>query len=126
MTDGTVLLLGPAGQVSTLQGPRGTTPPCPEALFKKNDVVHLRKRKHFAHLPKIAAIAAVVPPGFSPDWALADLRGAPRPLMCQVGSRHVTYIVGFEGNRTPYLFKERDLLPSGMSAAVVVIEGATP
>jgi hypothetical protein len=126
MTDGTVLLIGPPGTLTVLQGPRGTTPPCPEALFKKNDVVRLRKRKHLAHLPTIAAVAVVIPPGFSPDWAMADLHGKPRPLMCQVGSRSITYIVGFEDNKTPYLLKERDLLPSGLPAAEIAVEGAAP
>lgn len=123
MADGTAYLIGPPGTpVMILQGERGTTPPCPEGKFKKNDMVRLRNRRHFSKLPKIAAIAAVIPPGFSPDWALADLRGEPRPLLHQVGSRQITYLVGFEGNRTPYLFKERDLLPSDLPPAEIHIE----
>lgn len=123
---GTVFILGPNGQISTLQGPRGTTPECPEALFKKNDVVRLRNKKHLYGLPRVGAVAAVIPKGFSPDWAMADLHGKPRPLMCQVGARSVTYIIGFEGIRTPYLFKECDLRPSGLPPAEITIEVAKP
>jgi hypothetical protein len=38
--------------------------------------------------------------------------GNPRPLMCQVGARHVTYIVAFEGDPRPTLLREKYLLPT--------------
>lgn len=123
MNDGTVLLIG-GGQVHVITGPRGTTPECPEAKFKRGDVVRLRRLKHLKHMPDRAAVAVVIPPGFSPDWAMADLRNAPRPLMCMVGSRRVTYIVGFDSNPTPYLISERDLMPSDEPPVVIEIEGA--
>ena len=115
MSAGAAFLLGPGGQVSVLTGQRGTTPECPEALFKVGDVVKVRRLKHLRHLPELAAIAVVIPPGFSPDWALADWRGDPRPLMYQVGARCVTYLVGFDNNPTPYLLREGDLRPRGYS-----------
>ena len=31
------------GQITALQGPRGKTPECPDALFKKRDVVKVRR-----------------------------------------------------------------------------------
>jgi hypothetical protein len=124
MTKETVLLLGPGGQMTRLEGPRGTTPECPVAKFKKGDVVRIRRLKHLRDLPDIAAVAVVIPPNFSPDWAMADLRGKPRPLMAQVGSKAITYIVGFDGNPTPYLIKEKYLLPSGEPPVEIKIEGA--
>jgi hypothetical protein len=72
----------------------GTTPNAPGAKFKTGDVV------------------TVIPLGFSPDWAWADTLGNPRPLMCQVGARHVTYIVAFEGDPRPTLLREKYLLPT--------------
>ena len=110
--------------MTRLEGQRGATPECPSAKFKKGDVVRVRRLKHLRHLPDIAAIAVVIPPNFSPDWAMADLRGAPRPLMAQVGSNAITYIVGFDGNPTPYLIKERYLLPSDEAPVEIKIEGA--
>jgi hypothetical protein len=64
----------------------------------------------------------VIPPHFSPDWAMDDLWGEPRRLMHRVGSRDVTYIVGFEDIKTPYLLHERDLLPTGERSAPVRLE----
>jgi hypothetical protein len=102
------------GQVTRIEGPRGTTPECPEALFRKGDVVRVRRLSHLKHLPEIGAVASVIPPGFSPDWAWADLCGRPRPLMHQVPSKHISYIVAFENDRRPHLLREKYLRPSGL------------
>lgn len=107
-----VLIIGPGGQIIKLLGVIGETPKCPEAKFKVGDVVRVRRLKFLRHLPDIAAVAAVVPPNYSPDWAMADLRGTPRPLLYAVGSRQIQYIVGFDQNPKPYLMKEKYLLPS--------------
>ena len=109
-------IFGPNGRMEQIIGPRGTTPECSEAKFKRGDVVRIRRLKHLKHLPERAVVFVAIPPGFSPDWAMADLRKEPRPLMCQVGARVVTYIVGFEDNPRPWLFKERYLLPTGETA----------
>lgn len=101
------------GKVITLQGQRGETPPCTEAQFKRGDIVKVRNTKALATFPREAVIAVAIPPQFSPDWALADLMGEPRPLMCQVGARGITYILVRKNDSKPYLAKERDLLPSG-------------
>ena len=108
-----------------LQGARGTTPPCPEAKFAVQDVVKVKRRKHLAHLPSIGAIVAVVPPGFSPDWALADAAGEPRPLMCLAGEKKVTYIVAFENDLAPHLMREEDLLSTGQKSLPVEFVGDT-
>jgi hypothetical protein len=107
------------GKVSWVEGPRGTTPPSPGAKFKVRDVVRVRRLKHLRDLPEIAAIVTVIPPNFSPDWAWADTLGKPRPLMCRVGSRKVTYIVAFDGGPSPYLMQERYLLPTNQPPAVI-------
>lgn len=106
-------LIGPGGQVSRLIGARGETPLCAESKFKKGDVVKVRNTKALARFPREAIVAVTVPPGFSPDHALADLVGEPRPLMAQVGSRSITYLLVCENDPKPYLARERDLLPSG-------------
>ena len=111
MEHGQTLLIG-NGQVTVLTGPQGVTPDCPEALFRKNQVVRVRRLKHLRDLPELAVIVACVPPGFSPDWAWADVLGKPRPLMCQVPARHVQYLIAFAGNPTPVLMREKNLLPS--------------
>lgn len=105
-------LIGPRGQISKLTGPRGETPPCPEAKFQRGFVVRVRRLKHLRRLPGFGAVAAVVPPGFSSDWAWDDLCGKPRRLMCQVPARGVRYIVAFDNDPVPHLIRERDLLPS--------------
>lgn len=110
--DGAVFLIGPHGQISKLTGPRGETPPCPSAKFQRGFVVRVRRLKHLKHLPERGAVAAVVPPGFSSDWALDDLCGKPRRLMHQVPVRDVRYIVVFDNDPVPHLIRERDLLPS--------------
>lgn len=100
-----ILLVNPVGE-------RGVTPSCPQALFKVGDVVRVRRLKHLRHLPDRAAVAIVVPPGFSPDHAMADAKGERRPLMHRVPLHVVTYIVAFDGDPVPHLLRERDLLPS--------------
>jgi hypothetical protein len=117
-------LLHSNGQMTRLEGQRGTTPPCPEARHQAEDVVRIRRRKHLRHLPEIGAVVVVIPPGFSPDWAMDDLWSKPRRLMCQVGARDVTYFIGFEGDRRPHLMHERDLLPTGEKAAAVQLVAA--
>jgi hypothetical protein len=113
MSGESALLIGPGGQVSRLIGARGETPSCAEAKFKRGDVVKVRNTKALAQFPREAVIAVAIPPGFSPDFALADLVGEPRPLMAQVGSRSITYVLVRENDPKPYLARERDLLPSG-------------
>ena len=111
MEDGAFLIGG--GKIMRLVGKAGETPPCPQSKFKRGDVVKVRDTKPLAHFPREAVVASVIPPGFSPDHAFADLMGEPRPLMAQVGARIVTYILVREGDPKPYLAKERHLLPSG-------------
>jgi hypothetical protein len=101
------------GQVHRLTGARGATPPCPEAKFKPGDVVKVRRNKRVGHFPPELVVLVAIPIGFSPDDALADLLGKPRPFMKQVGKRVITYILCREGDATPYSCPERDLLPSG-------------
>jgi hypothetical protein len=112
-------LIGPSGQLTRLEGERGTTPECPEAKFKRSDVVKVRRLKHLKHLPAIGAVVTVIPPQFSPDWAWADTLGKPRPLMCQVGARTVTYIIAFEGDPNPHLLRESYLLPTNEPPAEI-------
>lgn len=95
---------------------RGTTPDCPFARFGRGDVVKLRKVKAVAGLPAEAVVAAVVPPGFPPEYALADLLKEPRPLMVSVPRRNISYILVNEGDLTPYCVGEIYLLPSGKPA----------
>lgn len=101
---------------------RGETPPCPAAKFSVGDVVKVRRLKHLLHLSTIGAIAAVVPPGFPPEYAWADATKRPRPLMITRPFRSVSYIVGFEGDTRPFLLRERDLLPSGHSRAEITYD----
>lgn len=101
------------GKVHRLIGERGDTPPCPEAKFKRGDVVKVRRNRAVGHFPAELVVLVAIPPGFSPDDAMADLMGRPRPMMKQVGRRVITYILCREGDHTPYSCRERDLLPSG-------------
>lgn len=107
------------GQMVRLQGETGPTPPEPKALHKRNDVVRVRRLKHLRHLPEFGAVAAVVPIGYSPDWAWADLKGEPRPLMAEVGARYVQYIVAFEGDGKPHLLREKYLIATDLPAAEI-------
>lgn len=108
---GEAFLIG-AGKIMAIQGQRGETPPCAEAKFKRGDIVKVRNTKSLAAFPREAVVAVAIPPQFSPDWALADLVGEPRPLMCQVGARGITYILVKQDDPRPYLARERDLLTS--------------
>lgn len=101
------------GKVHRMIGERGETPPCPEARFKRGEVVKVRRNKAVGHFPPELIVLVAIPPGFSPDDAMADLVGKPRPLMKQVGSRSITYILCRENDQTPYHCPERHLLPSG-------------
>lgn len=109
---GEAFLIG-GGKVHRLVGQRGETPPCPEAKFKRGDIVKVRRNRAVGHFPPELVVLVAIPPGFSPDDALADLFNRPRALMKQVGHRSVSYILGRENDTTPYFCTERDLLPSG-------------
>lgn len=109
------------GQVVRLRGEIGPTPPEPRALFKVNDVIKVRRLKHLRGLPEFGAIAAVVPIGYSPDWAWADLKGQPRPLMAEVGRRYVQYIVAFEGNLAPHLLREKYIVATDQPPAEIKV-----
>ena len=109
---GGAFLIG-GSKIHRIIGERGKTPPCPEAKFKRGDVVNVRRNLAVGHFPAEMIVLVAIPPGFSPDDAMADLLGNPRPLMKQVGSRRITYIVyGEEGGIYGHL-AERHLLPSG-------------
>jgi hypothetical protein len=112
MTTEEAFLIG-GGKISRLIGPRGVTPPCEQAKFKRGDVVKVRNTKALAQFPREAVVAVAIPPGFSPDHALADLVCEPRPFMARVGSRSITYVLVCQNDPKPYLARERDLLPSG-------------
>lgn len=107
------------GQIHTIHGKRGETPPCPEAEFKRGDVVKVSRRRGFEHIPAELIVLVAIPRDFSPDFALADLLSKPRPLMHQVGSRSISYILCRDGDLTPYHLKERDLRPSGKESVEV-------
>jgi hypothetical protein len=66
LSNETAFLIGPGGQVSRLIGPRGETPPCAEAKFKRGDVVKVRNTKALANFPREAVVAVAIPPG---TWA---------------------------------------------------------
>lgn len=101
------------GPIIILNRGHGETPPCPEAKFKRGDVVKIRRNKAVGHFPAELVVLVAVPPGFSPDDALADALGEPRPVMTQVGQRSVSYILCREDDTKPYHCRERDLMPSG-------------
>lgn len=109
---GEAFLIG-GGKMHRLIGERGETPPCPEAKFKRGDVVMVRRNQAVGHFPAEMIVLVAIPPGFSPDDAMADLLGEPRPLMKQVGSRSITYIVYGEDGGIHGHLAERYLLPSG-------------
>jgi hypothetical protein len=97
---------------------RGETPPCPDAIFKRGDVVKVRNTTALAHFPREAIVASVIPPGFSPNWALADLVGEARPAMARVGARKVTYIFVVEGGAKVWRAREKDLTPTGKTVEI--------
>jgi hypothetical protein len=105
----------------------GETPPCPDAIFRRGDVVKVRDTPRLASFPREAVVAVAIPPDFSSDWALADLLGEPRPLMIyDPGASDVRYILVNEGDRRPYIAREKDLTPTGKSVEIGSIrrEGA--
>jgi hypothetical protein len=112
MSQEQVFLIG-SGQIHRITGARGETPSCPEVRFKRGDVVKVRRNRAVGHFPPELIVLVAVPPGFSPDDAMADLVGEPRPLMKEVGRRAVTYILCQEDSPKVYLCRERDLLSSG-------------
>jgi hypothetical protein len=118
MSEGSTYLIG-GGQIHRIIGQRGKTPPCPAAKFKRGDVVKIRAFKDFPEWPRLAVVAVAIPPGFSPDHALADLLGEERPLMARVGARTVTYILVRENDPKPYLIREKYLRPSGEPAVEI-------
>jgi hypothetical protein len=87
----------------------GTAPDC-LSLFKPGDVVKIRNMEILKGFPRQAIVAAVVPPHFPPSHALADLLDEPRPLASTKPTHHVSYILVNEGDRKPYLAKEKYLL----------------
>lgn len=114
--------------LQVLNAGHGETPPCPDAKFARGDVVRTPRSVRFAGWPERLAVLVAVPPGFSPSYALADLLGRPRPLMCQVEARHITYICcDFEGqDRTPYLVRERDLRATGDQVEIGAVSEEAP
>ena len=86
----------------------GETPKC-ESRFQIGDLVKRRNRKWLAGLPEICVVVAIVPIGFPPEYAVADASKEPRPLMVMKGARVVQYVIAFEGNRRPFLARDRDL-----------------
>lgn len=109
------------GQVHRLIGERGETPACPQAKFKRGDVVKVRRNRAVGHFPPELIVLVVIPPGFSPDDAMADLFGEQRPMMKQVGRRVVSYILCREGDTVAYTCCERDLLASGKECVEIGI-----
>ncbi|MBI1213635.1 MAG: hypothetical protein GC190_19425 [Alphaproteobacteria bacterium] len=114
----TAFLIG-GGQLHRLVGEHGETPSCPDAKFKRGSIVKVRRNKAVGHFPPELIVLAVIPPGFSPDDALADLVGEPRPFMKRAGVKVVTYILCDAGDTKPYLCRERELLPSGKPAVEI-------
>lgn len=87
----------------------GETPECENARFARGDVVRVRRQKHLMHIPEELVVLVAVPPGFSPDWALADLTEKPRPALARVGSRSISYILCEQEGKRPVLLKESHL-----------------
>ena len=84
--------------------------PHPGAKFPDDSLVKVRRLKHLRHLPEIGAVVACVPAGVSPSYVWADRQGKPRPLMVQVECRTTAYLIAFEGDLSPHVIKERDLI----------------
>ena len=58
MTNEAAFLIG-GGQIHRLIGPRGETPSCAEAKFKRGDVVKVRNTKALAQFPREAVVACL-------------------------------------------------------------------
>ncbi len=83
----------------------GTTPECPKAKFKPRDICIYRKKQ--------VVVALVVPPGHPAEYALADSRKEPRPLMITRPVHIVTYICALDGDPRGHLIPERMLKATG-------------
>lgn len=90
----------------------GETPDCPEAEFEVGEVVIYRGERD-------CVVAAIVPPGFPPEYALADAQGKARPLMISECSRFPRYIVGRQNDRRPYLAFAAQLKSQGEAPATI-------
>lgn len=66
MSQEQAFLIG-GGQIHRIIGERGETPPCPEAKFKRGDVVKVRRNQAVGHFPPELIVLVAIPPGFSPD-----------------------------------------------------------
>lgn len=91
----------------------GETPACPEAKFAVNDLVTVAGNPLIPPAPTPAVVVSVVPPGFPPEYALADAAGQARPLQISKPLGHITYILGVEGDRRPHLVHEHQLAATG-------------
>lgn len=100
-----------------LNAGHGTTPSC-ESTHKRGDVVKVRRTKALADFPPEAVVICVVPPHFSPDYAVADMFGEPRPLMIREGSRCVTYILAREGDPQHYIARDKHLIATGETVQI--------
>lgn len=91
----------------------GKTPEVPDSKFRRGDVVKIRRLKALAGFPRKAVVLCALPPGFPPEYALADLMGEPRPLMVTQGRRCVSYILVNEGDSQSYIATDKHLIASG-------------
>lgn len=99
------------GEVRRIEGAIGETPPCPAAKYAPGDVVLIRRNKSVGHFPERLVVLVAVPPGFSPDYAIADLLGKRRPLMVRAGVRCISYIMAeLDGCDGSYSCPERHIL----------------
>lgn len=99
------------GEMRRIEGMVGETPPCPTAKYAPGDIVRIRRNMAVGHFPHELVVLVAVPPGFSPDHAIADLIGKPRPLMVRCGCRQISYILADpDGGTTPFHCRERDVL----------------
>jgi hypothetical protein len=109
----------------------GETPSCPDAIFKRGDVVLVRRCKRLEHVPLEMIVVAAIPSLFPPVWVLADLLCVPRkPDPRPVTFCDVTYFLAKvsdpEAYLDAYLLREKDLTPTGKSVEIGSIkrEGA--
>jgi hypothetical protein len=81
----------------------GETPPCPDAIFKRGDVVKVRSCKRLSHVPSEAVVHDI---------------GTCRPC----GS----YWVSGRGEAQKHLVREKDLTPTGKTVEIgsITREGA--
>lgn len=97
--------------VRKIEGPRGTTPPCPEAKYAKGDVVTIRRNKAVGHFPGKLVVLVAIPPRFSPDYAFADLLGEARPLMVRRGVSGISYLMADPaGGGRSFVCTEKNIL----------------